>query len=523
MRSIRCPLGFLLLCLLITAQAAHAQPVTDDITVTLLFTNDMESAYEPVPAWWREDIHHIGGLAELTTLIKNIRRDEPNVFLFDSGDIFTGALSRLTDGALMFEYMITMGYDAMAIGNHEFDYGEAILEWQKNRAPFPVLGANLNYKGTNHPFAQRHTIIERGGIRIGVIGILGQDAAASAVAPMHIDELDVGEPATAIRLSVDELRDEVDLIVLLTHQGHTAPMQTDAEADPRLARDIDEDIALAGAVDGIDVLFGGHADAGTWEPVVQPETGTLIMQTFGQATYLGYLRLTLDSSTRKIKSYDGKLLPVNADELEPDPTIVSKNAAFRAAHPEITEVVGKTEARLNRRYFDEADLGNLLADITVEMTGADIGLVHPGTIRKDIPEGNVEIADILDTNPFIDPIVVMEVTGAQLREIMEQSFTLLRGLLQVSGLDVVYDTSRPERHRLVSLRHNGVDIGDNDVLEVAVPQIIARGGDHFDEFLVTKLLRTSKPLGELTIEYFRRHKVIPVPAAGRQRDMGAAP
>ena len=91
----------------------------------LVKTNDMESAYEPVPAWWRDDMDHIGGIAELSTLIRNIRRDEPNVFLFDAGDIFTGALSRLTDGALMFEFMITMGYDAMAIGNHEFDYGEA--------------------------------------------------------------------------------------------------------------------------------------------------------------------------------------------------------------------------------------------------------------------------------------------------------------------------------------------------------------------------------------------------------------
>jgi 2',3'-cyclic-nucleotide 2'-phosphodiesterase (5'-nucleotidase family) len=512
-----------ILVLSLSGLPAQAQGQDEDIVVTLLFTNDMESAYEPVPAWWRDDIERIGGLAELTTLIRNIRRDEPNVFLFDSGDIFTGALSRLTDGALMFEFMITMGFDAMAIGNHEFDYGEAILEWQKNRAPFPVLGANIVYKGTDHPFAQRHTIIERGGIRIGVIGILGQDAASSAVAPPHIDELDVTDPAEAVRLSVEELRDEVDLVVLLTHQGHTAPMQTDAEADPRLARDIEKDIALAGAVEGIDVLFGGHADAGTWEPVVQPETGTLIMQTFGQATYLGYLQLTLDAATRRIKAYDGKLVPVESNLLEPDPVIVGKNAAYRAAHPEITEVVGRTEARLNRRYFDEADLGNLLADIAVELTGADIGLIHPGTIRKDIPQGDIEIADILDTNPFVDPIVVMEVSGRQLKQIMEQSFTLLRGLMQVSGLEVVYDTSLPERERLVSLKHKGAEVRDDQLFEVATPAIIAGGGDHYDEFLETRLVREHEPLGELTIEYFRKHRVIVTPVAGRQKDLATAP
>ena len=508
------------LLVLVPLAACDARPQAgDDVVITLLFTNDMESAYEPVPAWWRDDMENIGGIAELTTLIRNLRRDEPNVFLFDSGDIFTGALSRLTDGALMFEYMITMGYDAMAIGNHEFDYGEAIFEWQKNRAPFPVLGANINHNGTNHPFAQKHTIIERNGIRIGVIGILGQDAAMTAIAPDHNDEIDVTDPVPAVQASIDELREDVDLVVLLTHQGHTAPMQTDAEADPRLDRDIDKDIALADAVSGADVLFGGHADAGTWEAVVSPKNGTLIMQTWGQATYLGYLQLTLDTQTRNISGYDSRLIPVDSDNLNPDPVIARKNAAYRAEHPEITEVVGRTESRLNRRYFDEADLGNLLADIAVDATGADIGLIHPGTIRKDIPKGDVEIADILDTNPFVDPIVVMEVSGAQLQAIMEQSFTLLRGLMQVSGLEVVYDTSKPERQRLVSLQHDGQEVQSDDMFEIAVPAIIAGGGDHYDEFLATRLLRESEPLGELTIAYFKQKGVIALPESGRQRDL----
>jgi 2',3'-cyclic-nucleotide 2'-phosphodiesterase (5'-nucleotidase family) len=502
----------------LVATSAHAQG-NNDITVTLIFTNDIESAYEPVPAWWIDDMEQIGGIAELTTLIREVRQNEPNVFLFDAGDIFTGALSRLTDGALMFEFMITMGYDAMGIGNHEFDYGEEIFAWQKNRAPFPVLGANLFYKDTHFPFAQPHAIIERGGVRIGVIGILGQDAASTAIARDHIDELDVIDPAIAVQKSVDELRHEVDLVVLLTHQGHTAPMQTDAEVDPRLARDIDKDIALAGAVDGIDVLFGGHADAGTWEPVVNPRTGTLIMQTFGQATYLGYLQLILDGETRKIKSYDGKLLPVDADRLEPDAIIEHKNAEYRAAFPEITEVVGRTEARLNRRYFDESDLGNLLADVTVDMSGADIGMMHPGGIRKDFPQGDIEIGDVLDTNPFVDPVMVMEVTGAQIREILEQSFTHLRGLMQVSGLEIAYDMSKPERQRLVSMKHKGAEIRSDDVFEVAVSGIIAKGGDHFTTFTETRFLREYAPLGDLTIDYFRKHDTVRTPIAGRQIDL----
>jgi 2',3'-cyclic-nucleotide 2'-phosphodiesterase (5'-nucleotidase family) len=519
-KAYRTTLGLGLLTLFLAAAASASD---QEQLVTLIFTNDMESAYEPVPAWWRDDMQRIGGIAQLTTLIKNVRHDEPNVFLFDSGDIFTGALSRLTDGALMFDFMTTMGYDAMAIGNHEFDYGESKLLWQKNRAAFPVLGANLFFKGTAHPFAQRHTIIERNGIRIGVVGLLGQDAASTAIAQDHIDEIDVTDLAAAAQKSVDELRDDVDLIVLLTHQGHTAPMQTDAEVDPRLARDIKKDIALADAVSGVDVLFGGHADAGTWEPVLSPKNGTLIMQTFGQGTYLGYLQLTLDADSRQIKSYNGKLIPVNADILQPDAAIERKNSAYRAAFPEITEVVGRTEKRLNRKYFDESDIGNLLADVCVDMTDAQIGMIHPGGIRKDLPQGDIEVADILDTNPFVDPQVIVTASGAQLREVLEQSTTHLRGLMQVSAeLEVVYDTSRAERQRIVSIKYKGKEVAAEDSFTICVPGIIAKGGDHYDVFTATKIVSQHPPLGDMTIAYFRKHGAVATPSFGRQTDLALA-
>ena len=492
---------------------------TPDKVVTLIFTNDMESAYEPFPAWWRDDMERIGGIAELTTLIKNVRRDEPNVFLFDAGDIFTGALSTATNGTLMFEFMISMGYDAMGIGNHEFDYGHDIFEWQKNRAPFPILGANLFYKDTGFPYAQPHTIIERDGIRIGVIGILGQDAAGSAVAPRHIAALDVRDPAEAVARSVKELRDDVDLIVLLTHQGHTAPMQTDAEIDPRLARDINKDIALAGAVKGIDVMFTGHADAGTWEPVIHEKTGTIIMQTFGQATYLGHLQLTLDGESLDIKSHSGRLIPVDSDQLTPDPLIVEKYTKYRSAFPELTEVIGKLETRLNRKYFDESDIGNLLADVLMEETGADMGMMHPGGIRKDFPQGDLMIMDVLDTSPFIDPAQLVEANGTQIRAILEQSFSLDRGLMQLAGIDVVYDITKPERQRLISVKHEGQELSADKTYTIGVSGIIARGMDHYEEFLEGKIIGDFEPLSRLTINYFRKHGTVGMPNRGRQIDV----
>ena len=500
-----------------TSTAGSAPASTGEV-VTLLFTNDVESAYDPIPAYWLEDLATIGGIAHMTTLIEEIRSSEPNVLLFDSGDIFTGSLAKLTDGELAFELMITMGYDAMAIGNHEFEYGHRILEWQKNRASFPVLGANMFYKGTQHPFAQAHTVIEQNGIRVGVIGIMGQDAA-TAIIPSYIEPVDVIDPVIAVRKSVEELRDQVDLIVLLTHQGKTAPMQTDAESDPRLQRDIDADIALAGAVPGIDVLLAGHADAGTPDPVINESTGTIIMQTYGQATHLGYLQLTLDRQSREIVDHDGKLIPVDADRWAADPRIDAKLTQYRSAHPELLQVVGKTADRMNRRYIEESDVGNLFTDAFVEATGADIGLLHNGSLRKDLPGGEIRMVDLLDTYPFVDDVNVKSFNGEQLRRIFEQSVTLERGLLQVSGIEVTYDLSKPEYQRVVSLKRNGTEIDDADVVTIAAPGFLTEGGDLYDTFAESPLIRSFGKVPDVMIDYFAARDVVAVPARGRQTDL----
>ncbi len=511
----------LFVCLFLTESLASQNPSPTpgtSKTVTLLFTNDVESAYDPIPAFWLDELSQIGGIAEMSTLIQEIRSTEPNVFLFDSGDIFTGTLAKLTHGRLAFELMITMDYDAMAIGNHEFEYGHEVLAWEKNRAPFPVLGANFFYRDTDHPFAQAHAVIERDGIRIGVIGIMGQDAV-SAIIPSFIAPLEVRDPVEIVRKSVAELRDQVDLIVLLTHQGKTAPMQTDAESDPRLQRDIDADIALAGAVDGIDVLFAGHADAGTPKPVVHEKTGTLIMQTYGQATHLGFLQLTLDGRTGEINNYEGKLIPVDPGRWTPDPRIAAKLQHHRSAHPEIMVKIGASATRMNRRYIEESDVGNLFADAFVEASGADMAFVHSGSLRKDLPAGDIRLVDLVDIYPFVDELIVKELSGTQIRRALEQSLTLERGLLQISGLEMTYDLGKPEQHRIRTLTRNGKPVTADDRFTVAASGFLAEGGDLYDSFTESVAIRSAGQVSDVLINYFRTQKVVRVPERGRQKDI----
>ena len=124
-----------------------AQKGTKDITI--LHTNDFHSAFDPIPAYWLKGSPNLGGAAALTTMINQIREKEKTSFLFDAGDMFTGMLSNVSEGEILMEMMMSMKYDAMGIGNHEFDYGSKNFTKQMIRVSFPILGDNIFYKGTN--------------------------------------------------------------------------------------------------------------------------------------------------------------------------------------------------------------------------------------------------------------------------------------------------------------------------------------------------------------------------------------
>jgi len=296
-------------------------------------------------------------------------------------------------------------------------------------------------------------------------------------------------------------------------------MQTDAETDPRLARDMNADLALAGAVTGVDIMLTGHADAGTEEPLIHPDTGTIIMQTYGQGTYLGYLQVEIDRENLGVKTHDGKLIPVDAVKYKPNTDIREKIEAYRAKHADLYEIVGQSEARMNRRYFDEADVGNLFADIYRKTSGADIALAPPGSLRKDLSKGDVRIVDIVDIYPFVDDLRVMELSGAQLFEVIEQSLTFDTGLMQVSGIHVTYDLSKPERQRLIAIEMNGVNIKPDDTVTVAAQAFLAEGGDHYDVFKEAKFIRSSGLVSDILIAYFRENSPVTTPKRGRHKEI----
>lgn len=494
--------------------AETAAPAAAGRQVTILYTNDFHSAIDPIPAYWLPGSPRLGGAAQLATLANRMREKERPAFLLDAGDVFTGTFSFLSKGESLMEMMAAMRYDALGIGNHEFDYGSAVFEPLMWRARFPVLGANIYYRGTKHRWARPWTVVERDGVKVGVIGVIGKDAASVTV-PSGVASLDFGDPAEAVAEGVAALKGKVDLIVVLAHQGKTGPMQTDAEARPDVQRDVDADIALAGAVPGVDVLIGGHAHHGIESPIVHPKTGTLIVQTYGYGTRLGWLRLTLKDG--KVVSHEGKLLVVKSDELPPDPAVVAALEPYRrAAAPVIGDVVGRSEVRLVRDYNRESSLGSFVSDVMRETTGADVAFENAGGLRADLPQGDVSRANVLDALPFMNSIVTVELTGAQVREVLEQGLSLERGLVQVSGIQATYDLGRPAGKRLVSARVAGKPLDGARSYRVATNSFVAEGGDLYRTFLEGRNPVNGKALlSELVMDWLKAKGPAKAPSTGR--------
>jgi len=487
--------------------------------ITLLYTNDIESVYEPVQAFWNPEINYIGGIPQLASLIEQVRAQEETSFLLDAGDIFTGSLSKATHGKLAFDIYSAMGYDAMAIGNHEFEYGWENLHEVMQRARFPVLNANLFYKDTDIPFARAYTILEKNGIRLGVIGILGIDAFHNATMKLHVKGLEVRDPAPIVQALVDKLEPEVDMIVVLTHQNRTAPMQTDKEADPRVQRGYDDDYALAGVVRGVDMIIGGHSDNGLWTPVQHPETGTWIGLTFGQGKYLGYAQFEINKDDKEVKLAEGKLIPVESDKLKSHPQVSQLIDQARKDHKKLAEVVGSLDKQAFRRYYEESNIGNLIADIFRETGKADIGIISSGSIRFDLNPGPVTREQLFNVYPFTDKLAVVEISGKDIIDLLEYSFQVPYGLAQLSGIEASYDSRKPEGSRLIKARIAGKKIKPTKTYTVATYSYIATGGDAYTMFVGKPIHEFDQQISDILVTYFEKHGQVKVPKLGRQVDV----
>ena len=459
-----------------------------NIEITILYTNDLHAHVDPFLFRAIDEKEKVGGFANITAFVKGVRKKKDTVFFFDAGDYFTGpAISTLTEGEAIVDIVDTMGYDAVSVGNHEFDHGWKNTLEKLKKYKTPVVLSNIYIEESGQPFWDKpYVIIEKNGIKLGVIGIHGKFAFYDTITANAIKGLEARDEEEYLRQYIAEIKDKVDLVVVLAHEGTPARQSSKGAED--VARALKKDIELAGNVQGIDILITGHAHQGTPEALVAGNT--LIVSTDAQGTEVGELALVLDSKTKKVLSYTNKLNIIYDKDITADPGTQQVIDKWNKIIDEKTkEVVGKTEVTLTRSYGSESLLGNLIADAIVysaESKGEkpDFAVTNSGGIRTDIEKGNITQKDIIGAFPFPNALTVLNLSGKDIISMFEHAAGLTNGVLQVShGLVMEYDPAKEVGSRITKLELNGKKIDPNKKYRVATNDFLANGGDGFSQFL----------------------------------------
>jgi 5'-nucleotidase / UDP-sugar diphosphatase len=466
------------------------------LKLTVLHTNDHHGRF-----WPNADGEY--GLAARKTLIDRVRAEVAaaggHVLLLDGGDVNTGVPeSDLQDAEPDFKGMNLLGYDAVALGNHEFDKPLAVLEKQRAWAKFPLLAANI-YRGNARLF-EPYRIFERGGYKIAVMGLTTDDTQ-KMVLQSNIVGIEFRKPADEAAKLMPELRGKADMVIAATHMGHYT--------DGRSGVNAPGDVEMARAVKGLDLIVGGHSQ----NPVCmaaenrrndayvpgQPcapdrQNGAWIVQAHEWGKYVGRADFTV-SGAGKVELVKYQLLPVNlkqrvtgqpprlyGEAIAEDAAVrdflkpFQDNGAARLTLP-VGETVGVFDGDRVRVRAQPTNLGVLIARSMQERTGADLAIMNAGGVRDSLPEGRITYRDVLKVQPFANQISVVRLTGAELLKYLEAVAKMTPGsgaFPQTVGVQMVI-----EGGVLKEAKVNGQPIDARREYRLAINNFTAGGGDGY--------------------------------------------
>ncbi len=413
-------------------------------TLTILHTNDMHSAFVPHDAFWIKESPKplVGGFNELSFIIDSIRGATSNVLLLDAGDVMTGnPIADLeydgAQGGALFAMMNMIGYEAWCVGNHDFDISQENLRHLTAIARFPVLSANIvnnegKYPVNNKPF----TIIDKDGLRIGIIGVMSQDLY-HLVNQNSLVGIKVLDPVATTQRWIDELKPKTDLLIALTHQG------------------VDEDSLLASSVTGLNIIVGGHSHT----RLKQPKTvnGVIIVQAGSDCENLGVLEVSIEN--RRVSRYDGKLIQLWYRKDRP-PTRLSAfiDSVQHIIDGEYDKVIATLKSDW-KRSEGETGIGNFVADAQREAAHADVAFMNNSGIRANVTAGPLTKKELFTVMPFRNILTTFQLSGKQLRSVLIYSLSR-RGGLSFSGITCRWKRNAARDPEIVTIDINGKPLDD---------------------------------------------------------------
>lgn len=446
-----------LLALILTTSLLPAE------RVTILHLNDTHGQIEAVEG---RDGRLYGGFARIANLVDSLRTEASyegsTVYFLHAGDALQGPpLSNLSGGSFDLELLNEMELDAMAVGNHEFDFGPENLYGLMELAEFPMLTANvmLDTVGLEVPVFQSHETDAAGNTRVVIIG-LTTPRTPVGTHPDNVKDFSFSETEVAFRKELERVGGRSsDLVIALTHIGIRA------------------DSALAKAIPEIDVIVGGHSHTVLEEP--SRVNNALVLQAGARTVFLGKLEANEEEGV--ISDWEYELILVS-DSIGED----SRMAARIATRAEEVDArldvpIGKTKKALvpgRARGRDEMSLGDLLAEVMMEETGADFAFTNAGGVRATINPGEVTMKDILTALPFGNTVVVMELTADQVQQVLDYDVSLAGqsgGSLHLAGI-----TYSEQNGTAVDIEIGGESMDSGEAYQIATNNFLAAGGDGYE-------------------------------------------
>ena len=496
------------------ALALTAGVASADYSLTILHTNDFHARFEPISKYdsgcSAEDNAEgkcFGGSARLVTAVEAARQRSNNAILVDGGDQFQGTLFyTYYKGQAAAEMMNKMGYDAMTVGNHEFDDGPEVLRGFMDAVSFPVLMSNADVSGEAmlHGKLQKSAVIERGGEKLGLIGLTPQDTdELSSPGPNII----FTDPVDAVQSEVDKLTAEgINKIIVLSHSGY--------EVDKRIAAE----------TTGIDVIVGGHDNTylsntaeGAKGPYPTMVGGTAIVQAYAYGKFLGELNVTFDDA--------GVITEATGEPIIMD-AAVTEDAATKARIGELAQPLDEIRNRVVAEAAEaiegdrsvcramECPMGNLVADAMLDRVkgqGIQIAFQNGGGLRASIDAGPVTMGEVLTVLPFQNTLATFQTTGQTVLAALENGVSQVEEgagrFPQVAGLKFTWDPTGAPGARVTSVM---VKEGDAFVpldLEktygVVTNNFVRNGGDGYKMFVsdATDVYDFGPDLADVTAEY----------------------
>ncbi|HLL69862.1 MAG TPA: bifunctional UDP-sugar hydrolase/5'-nucleotidase [Pyrinomonadaceae bacterium] len=442
------------------------------VRVTLLQVNDV---YQISPV----DKGKRGGLARLATLRKKVLAESPHTLYLLAGDTLGPSVaSNIFKGRQMIAAWNATGLDYAALGNHEFDFGDAVLRERMRESKFTWLGSNVFDRKTGKLFGDMPPFVVRefGGVKVGLFGLITTDTKqTSSPGP----DVEFRDPCQTAREMTRQLRTRgARTIVAITHLT--------IENDKRLAR----------CAPDIDVIIGGHEHT-----VLQSLSGrTPIFKMGSDGRNLGRIDLNIYSRNGELESVDWEIIPVT-EEVADDAQAAAVIAEYeKKLSAELDLPVGRTTVELDARQETnrsrETNLGSFIADAYRKYANADAAILNGGSIRSNTTYGPGALTkrDVLSILPFENPVVKIEVTGATLRAALEHGVSRVReereaGLFpQVSGLRFTYDGRLASGSRVTNVTVGGAPLDPAKTYTLAVNTYVLGGGDGYTMFKGARLL-----------------------------------